>query len=298
MSLYPHEPAVSPLLSASPAIATGSSSVERITGKPAQRAAAAAAAVTGTAASAAPPATSEEGLEEGDQAVGAAAAAAHAIAPPPPTVYKNELDCFMRMVKEEGVGSLYAGLVPQLVGIAPEKAIKLTVNEMLLTILEAYVPGARLWSLELMAGAGGGFAQVVFTNPVEIVKVRMQSSAASAGDGEASGVEGEEKGKRRQGGKTSLEVVKELGLRGLYSGATVTMARDVPSTALFFATYAAMKQMFPEATFLDGCVAAIPAAYLVTPMDVVKTRMQVRQRERWSMRLVHTRGANAVLLFC
>lgn len=35
--------------------------------------------------------------------------------------YKDEWDCFRQLVTKEGIGSLYSGLVPQLIGIAPEK---------------------------------------------------------------------------------------------------------------------------------------------------------------------------------
>lgn len=35
--------------------------------------------------------------------------------------YKDVLDCFRQLLLEEGLGSLYNGLVPQLLGIAPEK---------------------------------------------------------------------------------------------------------------------------------------------------------------------------------
>lgn len=35
--------------------------------------------------------------------------------------YKDEIDCFKQLVTKEGPASLYSGLVPQLLGIAPEK---------------------------------------------------------------------------------------------------------------------------------------------------------------------------------
>lgn len=35
--------------------------------------------------------------------------------------YKDEIDCFKQLVAKEGPASLYSGLVPQLLGIAPEK---------------------------------------------------------------------------------------------------------------------------------------------------------------------------------
>ena len=35
--------------------------------------------------------------------------------------YENEVDCLVQVVKSEGVGALYCGLGPQLLGVAPEK---------------------------------------------------------------------------------------------------------------------------------------------------------------------------------
>lgn len=43
-------------------------------------------------------------------------------------MYKNSFDCFKKVVRHEGFSGLYRGLAPQLVGVAPEKAIKLTVS--------------------------------------------------------------------------------------------------------------------------------------------------------------------------
>lgn len=42
-------------------------------------------------------------------------------------MYRNSFDCFKKVIRHEGVFGLYRGLVPQLMGVAPEKAIKLTV---------------------------------------------------------------------------------------------------------------------------------------------------------------------------
>ncbi|KAL0961878.1 hypothetical protein UPYG_G00332790 [Umbra pygmaea] len=44
-------------------------------------------------------------------------------------MYKNSIDCFKKVVTYEGFFGLFRGLVPQLLGVAPEKAIKLTVND-------------------------------------------------------------------------------------------------------------------------------------------------------------------------
>ena len=43
-------------------------------------------------------------------------------------LYRNSFDCFRKVIRHEGPTGLYRGLVPQLMGVAPEKAIKLTVS--------------------------------------------------------------------------------------------------------------------------------------------------------------------------
>lgn len=45
-------------------------------------------------------------------------------------MYRNSWDCFKKVIRHEGVLGLYRGLLPQLVGVCPEKAIKLTVNDL------------------------------------------------------------------------------------------------------------------------------------------------------------------------
>ena len=43
-------------------------------------------------------------------------------------MYRNSFDCFKKVIRHEGPTGLYRGLIPQLIGVAPEKAIKLTVR--------------------------------------------------------------------------------------------------------------------------------------------------------------------------
>ena len=45
-------------------------------------------------------------------------------------MYRNSFDCFKKVIRHEGFLGLYKGLSVQLIGVAPEKAIKLTVNDL------------------------------------------------------------------------------------------------------------------------------------------------------------------------
>lgn len=182
--------------------------------------------------------------------------------------YRNSIDCFKKVIRHEGVTGLYRGLVPQLLGVAPEKAIKLTVNDLVRDKFldkNGHIP---LWA-EVTAGACAGTSQVVFTNPLEIVKIRLQVAGEVAGS------------------KVSAwGVVKELGLLGLYKGARACLLRDAPFSAIYFPAYAHVKASFadedgynhPLTLLAAGAIAGIPAASLVTPADVIKTRLQVVAR--------------------
>jgi solute carrier family 25 aspartate/glutamate transporter 12/13 len=95
-------------------------------------------------------------------------------------------------------------------------------------------------------------------------------------------------------------VLKDLGLAGLYKGARACFLRDIPFSAIYFPAYAHAKRatgnnlsinLFtiqfladdqglngPGSLFCSAFIAGVPAAGLVTPADVIKTRLQVAAR--------------------
>lgn len=185
-------------------------------------------------------------------------------------MYRNSFDCFKKVIRHEGVTGLYRGLVPQLMGVAPEKAIKLTMNDLARDKLRQANGGQLpIWA-EMVAGATGGASQVMFTNPLEIVKIRLQVAGEIAGGSKIS----------------ALSVVKELGFFGLYKGSRACFLRDIPFSAIYFPAYAHLKPAFadengynsPLSLLTAGAIAGMPAASLVTPADVIKTRLQVVAR--------------------
>lgn len=76
-------------------------------------------------------------------------------------LYKNSVDCAKKVVKNEGFKGLYSGVLPQLIGVAPEKAIKLTVNDIVRGHFSNKTTGEIRLPHELLAGGLAGGCQVV-----------------------------------------------------------------------------------------------------------------------------------------
>lgn len=200
--------------------------------------------------------------------------------------YAGGLDCFRSIIRQEGVRGLYRGLPANLIGITPEKAIKLAVND----YAREYLAKRHHYNLVkagkqsaqspinpdnlsipygMLAGATAGFCQVIATNPMEVIKINTQMAGQHA---------------LATGTKpiTSWQIAKELGIRGVYRGTPATLLRDVPFSFIFFPLSSYFKSLAAErerakgnvsgkvpfsAVFSSGIVAGMVAAYSVTPAD-------------------------------
>ncbi|KAL0576709.1 mitochondrial aspartate-glutamate transporter agc1 [Marasmius crinis-equi] len=178
-------------------------------------------------------------------------------------LYSNSIDCARKILLNEGFLGFYRGLGPQLIGVAPEKAIKLTVNDLIRSRMMDPETGRIKLGWEFVAGGTAGGCQVV------------QGEAAKA------------EGAMPRG---AIHIVRQLGVVGLYKGASACLLRDIPFSAIYFPAYGHLKSdLFKEGyngkqlSFLETLAAAgiagMPAAYLTTPADVVKTRLQVEARK-------------------
>ncbi|KAJ9102397.1 hypothetical protein QFC21_002797 [Naganishia friedmannii] len=182
-------------------------------------------------------------------------------------LYKNPWDCVKKVYfNEGGVRAFYRGVVPQLVGVAPEKALKLTVNDFVRSKTMDPETGRISLFWELVAGGAAGGSQVIVTNPLEIIKIRLQLM------GEMAKMEGPNAPR-----KGAMHVIRSLGLLGLYQGASACLARDIPFKDFFGEGHQGKQLSFGE-LLLAASIAGMPSAYLTTPFDCVKTRLQAERR--------------------
>ncbi|XP_031722766.1 mitochondrial glutamate carrier 1 isoform X2 [Anarrhichthys ocellatus] len=220
-------------------------------------------------------------------------------------VYKGMLDCLAKTVRSEGYFGCYRGAAVNLTLVTPEKAIKLAANDVFRQKLtkDGHLP---LWG-EVLAGCGAGTCQVVVTTPMEMLKIQLQDAgrltaqrpvptpAPAAAPGPAQSLAAPQPARpspapRPSATSITVELLKTRGLAGLYRGAGATLVRDVPFSMIYFPLFANLNALGREKvgnvqarapfwqSFMAGCGAGSVAAVAVTPLDVIKTRLQTLQK--------------------
>jgi solute carrier family 25 carnitine/acylcarnitine transporter 20/29 len=133
--------------------------------------------------------------------------------------------------------------------------------------------GDLSFSNGLKAGAFSGVIGSLIVNPVELIKCRMQA----------------DHGKYQSSAECLHQVLRNQGLKELYRGMFSTLARELPSMGGQFAAYEIAKDHFLgkktaktltfQESFITGGIAGIGAWVFAYPQDVVKTRLQVHNKE-------------------
>jgi solute carrier family 25 aspartate/glutamate transporter 12/13 len=198
-------------------------------------------------------------------------------------MYLQSFDCLRKTVRYEGFMGLYRGLLPPLLAVGPEKAIKFAVNDLLRGLATNKERDQKFHLfLEIVSGGCAGACQLLVTNPLELIKIRMQMHGETARLYQL-------KGLPTPKAKSFSEVAAELGMSGLYRGAAACLLRDIPFGAIYFPAYAACKDYLvnqeggpgsasASTILIAGTMAGIPASFFTTPADMVKTRLQVLPR--------------------
>jgi hypothetical protein len=192
--------------------------------------------------------------------------------------------CFQNVLRNEGPLGFYKGLIPQLVGQVPEKALRLFVVEQIRSLNPN--PGDVSYPVELLSGLAAGTVQVLITNPAEIVKVRLQVQGAELAQRKAQAAVAGHEAAAVARAKGPVDILRELGVRGMYRGASACFLRDIPFSGIYFSSYAWLKENLRSGTeplhslelFACASAAGVAAASVTTPADVLKTRMQVEAK--------------------
>ncbi|ALC45904.1 CG12201, partial [Drosophila busckii] len=195
-------------------------------------------------------------------------------------MYTNMFDCFRKTYTAEGYFGMYRGSAVNILLITPEKAIKLTANDYFRFHL-ASEDGKLPLKRQCLAGGLAGAFQIIVTTPMELLKIQMQDAGRISMSAKASGQQVE----KLTAWVLTKNLLKERGIVGLYRGLSATAVRDITFSVIYFPLFSAVNDKGPrktdgsgEAVFywslLAGLVSGMTAAFSVTPLDVIKTRLQ------------------------
>lgn len=134
--------------------------------------------------------------------------------------------------RERGPSAFFAGLVPTTARQAANSATRFGVYTSLRQLAQGYVaPGEKLGTVSTFGiGAVAGIVTVYVTQPLDSVKTRMQSIEA--------------KKEYRNSVHCAMRIVREEGVRTLWSGAVPRLARLMMSGGIVFTMYEKTMDVF------------------------------------------------------
>jgi len=184
--------------------------------------------------------------------------------------YRGLVDVLRQNYRRYGVPGLYRGLSANMIGIIPEKATKFFVNDLVRGWFHCDTKGKGCSiAAEVLAGGAAGLSQQIFTVPMELFKIIMQTRK-----------EGEVKANLLT---LVTQKIRTMGLRGMYTGTAATLLRDIPFSCIYFSLYGKLKRdlenkqhrpLRAHQRLYASTIAGVLASALATPMDVIKTRRQ------------------------
>lgn len=197
-----------------------------------------------------------------------------------PSAYSSVKDALFQMLRSKrAIQRVYKGILPAALGAIPSSALYFGAYESSKVTLQKLMGGEspsetgyrkRLLVHGLAAASGNVLSSFVFV-PKEVIKQQLQMKSGAA--------------------KTTIRsIVQQKGITGLYAGYGATLLRNIPSATIRFVLYEELKRKWAMArdhktgneqgqkfrsvgTFLAGAVAGSTSSFVMTPVDVVKTRL-------------------------
>lgn len=200
-------------------------------------------------------------------------------------VYTGAMDVVRKTIAREGLArGLYAGVSAPLVGVTPMFAVSFwgyDLGKQLVSKVSDVKDNQFSVAQVSAAGFFSAIPMTLITAPFERVKVLLQIQ------GQKQLAPGE-KPKYSGGVDVVRQLYKEGGMRSVFRGSAMTLARDGPGSALYFATYETVKRnltpkdpvtgkpgaLSMSAVMVAGGAAGIAMWIPVFPVDTIKSRLQ------------------------
>jgi solute carrier family 25 (adenine nucleotide translocator) protein 4/5/6/31 len=195
--------------------------------------------------------------------------------------YKGIVDCFSRVVRDEGVVALWRGNLANVLRYFPTQALNFAFKDQFKRMFGFSKEKDGYWTWfagNLASGGMAGAASLLFVYSLDYARTRLANDAKSAKKG----------GSERQfNGLVDVyrKTLASDGIAGLYRGFTISCVGIVVYRGLYFGLYDSIKPALGVykdsflATFMLGWGITIGAGLASYPIDTVRRRMMMTSGE-------------------
>uniref|UniRef100_A0A8C4R8S6 Mitochondrial ornithine transporter 1 n=1 Tax=Eptatretus burgeri TaxID=7764 RepID=A0A8C4R8S6_EPTBU len=193
-----------------------------------------------------------------------------------PQLYRGARHCLRTVYQQEGMIGLYNGTWPALVANVSEMAVLFACYGFCRNVVRFITGASECVPLsnvqDAMAGSLAAFFGSFVLTPTELVKCRLQAQHEMRTEGRHS---------PHKAWAVVQAVLREAGFRGLFTGLTSTIAREMPGYFFYFAGYQWTRSMLttPLSVVTAGGVGGIVFWLAVYPIDSVKSRINQYVRQ-------------------
>jgi len=196
--------------------------------------------------------------------------------------YKGIGDCFARVIKEEGVVSLWRGNLANVVRYFPTQALNFAFKDYFKRMFNFNKDKDGYWKWfagNLASGGAAGACSLFFVYSLDYARTRLANDNKSAKKG----------GQRQFNGLVDVyrKTLQSDGLQGLYRGFNISCVGIIVYRGLYFGMYDSLKPVVLTgnmrdsffASFLLGWAITIGAGLASYPIDTIRRRMMMTSGE-------------------